>query len=868
MTTIQSERVQTLTGTSEVGHRSVELPVLNSQVVASRGRVELDGKLFRQGGARLRVCGVTYGTFAPNGAGEPWPEPAVVARDFEQMRAGAINAVRIYSPPPVWLLDLAEEHGQLVLVETPCPKHLDFLESAGAARDARQQIKEAVKSMRGRDCLLGCCIGNEIPSDLVRWYGARRIEKFLAELADLARQTDPEVLVTYANYPPTEYLDLPFLDFTTFNVYLHNPATFRKYLLRLANLACDRPLVLGEIGMDTLRHGEAEQAEFLSGHAAEAALVGLAGAFVFSWTDDWFTRGYQIDDWAFGITRRDRTPKAAYRAVADVFGRSPSKQLKSTPRVSVIVCSYNGGRTLDQCLRSLGELDYPDLEVILVDDSSTDNTPAIAARFPNVRTIRQENQGLSVARNTGLGAAAGEIVAFTDSDCFADPDWLTLLVHQLETSGATAVGGPNLTPEDGWLAGCVACAPGQPIHVLESDEDAEHIPGCNMAFRRDALLAIGAFDPIFRKAGDDVDVCWRLQEAGYRITFAPGAFVWHHRRQGLRTYLRQQSGYGEAEALLATRHPERFSILGGAIWRGVMYGAGLTGLRVGGAHVHGGVFGQGLFQTLYRPAPAHWAMLPSTLEWQTLAVLLAVGRLAGLPTLDETLPMLALTFIVTVLQTVQARPAKEHDGFAARCVIGVLCWLQPLVRSGQRYRTRFGAHAAEPPANGKTLPWEGPVARFITMEGINRAVLLQRAADELRRKGHHPHLDTGWSHWDIEVPCTYGVQLRVRTVQEFYGGNSAQIAIELQLRRGPSLTAVLGLGAVAALAGFVAFFHKDVPAAVSWLALAGLLLAGCYSLWRRGRASALRAVAIIHESATALGMTPFHPEPQKSEETK
>ena len=844
-----------------VGLRPVEPTALVAHAAGrtSRGRVRLDGKLFRQGGARLRICGVTYGTFAPNGTGEPWPEPAVVARDFEQMRAGAINAVRIYHPPPAWLLDLAEEHGQLLLVETPCPKHLDFLESASSARDARQRLAESVRATRGRDCLLGCCIGNELSADLVRWYGARRIEKFLAELTDVARQADPEALVTYANYPPTEYLELPFLDFTTFNVYLHHRPTFRKYLLRLANLAADQPLVLGEIGMDTLRHGEAEQADFLSGHAAEATLAGLAGTFVFSWTDDWFTRGYQIDDWAFGLTRRDRTPKASYRAVAEVFGQPPARQLKRTPSVSVVVCSYNGGRTLEQCLRSLGELAYPDFEVILVDDGSTDDTPDIAARFPDVRMIRQENQGLSVARNTGLGAATGEIVAYTDADCFADPDWLTLLVHQLETSGATAVGGPNLTPEDGWLAGCVACAPGQPIHVLESDEEAEHIPGCNMAFRREALLAIGSFDPLFRKAGDDVDVCWRLREAGYRITFAPGAFVWHHRRQGPRAYLRQQSGYGEAEALLATRHPERFNILGGAIWRGVMYGAGLTGLRVGAARVHGGVFGQGLFQALYRPAPAHWAMLPSTLEWQALAVLFATGSLAGWHTLNETVAMLALTFIVTVLQAAQARPEKKHDGFAARCVIGLLCWLQPLVRSSRRYRTRFGTPATEPPANGKTLPWAGPVARFITMEGINRAVLLQRVADELRRRGHHPRLDTGWSPWDIEVACRYGVQLQVRTVQEFYGGNSAQIAIELQLRRGPSLTAVLGLGVTAFLIGVWTWLHGNVPVAASFLLLAGLLLALCYPLWLRGRASALRAVAIIHESAKALGMTPFHP---------
>src|SRR5262249_3425327 len=160
-----------------------------------------------------------------------------------------------------------------------------------------------------------------------------------------------------------------------------------------------------------------------------------------------------------------------------------------------------------------------------------------------VRAIHQPNRGLSAARNVGLRAATGDIVVYTDSDCYADRDWLTHLVDHLVRSGAAAVGGPNLSPEDGRLAACVAASPGQPTHGLGRHRVAEPIPGCNMAFRREALLAINGFAPQYRKAGDDVDVCWRLQQAGYWITSPPGAFVWHHRRQTPRAYLRQQAGY-------------------------------------------------------------------------------------------------------------------------------------------------------------------------------------------------------------------------------------------------------------------------------------------------------------------------------------
>src|SRR5262249_47826597 len=146
------------------------------------------------------------------------------------------------------------------------------------------------------------------------------------------------------------------------------------------------------------RHGEAAQAEFLAGHLREVFLSGLAGAFIFAWTDDWHTGGFQVENWAFGMTHADRSPKASYKAVRAVFEASPAQLLAETPRVSVVICAYNGGQTLKQCLCSLQALDYPDYEIIVVDDGSTDNTRELVRLFPDVRTIHQPNRGLSYAR--------------------------------------------------------------------------------------------------------------------------------------------------------------------------------------------------------------------------------------------------------------------------------------------------------------------------------------------------------------------------------------------------------------------------------------------------------------------------------------
>ncbi len=109
------------------------------------------------------------------------------------------------------------------------------------------------------------------------------------------------------------------MDFYTFNVYLHRQVDFDRYLARLQNLAEDKPLIMGEFGMDTLRHTEQEQSEMLQWHIESVVRGGLAGTFVYTWTDEWFVNGQDIRDWAFGLTTREREPKIAYSTVKEVF---------------------------------------------------------------------------------------------------------------------------------------------------------------------------------------------------------------------------------------------------------------------------------------------------------------------------------------------------------------------------------------------------------------------------------------------------------------------------------------------------------------------------------------------------------------------
>src|SRR5262249_22564327 len=241
------------------------------------------------------------------------------------------------------------------------------------------------------------------------------IERFLRRLYDAVKSEDAAALVTYVNFPTTEYLDLPFVDFACFNVYLESRERFKAYLARLQNLAAERPLLMAEIGLDSRRQGERAQARSIDWQVRTAFAEGCAGAFVFAWTDEWHRGGFDVADWDFGLTTRSRTSKPALAALRDAYAQVPFPEDTQWPRVSVVVCSYNGARTLRDTLDGLARLKYPDFEVIVVNDGSTDATPAVAAEY-GVRLISTENRGLASARNTGWPAASGGGAASVDAE--------------------------------------------------------------------------------------------------------------------------------------------------------------------------------------------------------------------------------------------------------------------------------------------------------------------------------------------------------------------------------------------------------------------------------------------------------------------
>ncbi|MFO1475747.1 MAG: glycosyltransferase [Verrucomicrobiota bacterium] len=849
-----------------------------ANAVLGRGRVVVDGRFFRLGDQKFYVKGVTYGPFAPDGSGLPFAAPEQTRRDFELIRSLGANVVRVYHVPPRWFLDLAQSSQLFVLIDIPWSKHLSF-DTADRKAGAREAVRQAIRACQRHPAVFAFSVVNEIPPDLVRWMGPRHVAEFIDELIAEAKKIDPDCLCTFGNFPSTEFLMPQGPDFLCFNVYLHQERPFQNYLARLQMMADAKPLVLGEFGVDTLREGEERQREMLSWQIEDAFRAGLAGVVVFSFTDDWHRDGRQVDDWKMGLTNAARAPKPAFDAVRSKFLQAPYFPLPRCPRISVVVASYNGERTLKTCLESLQRLHYPDYEIILVDDGSTDATPQIVNRvrwsdgtgpdpaaapregLQRFVTLRHEvNRGLSAARNTGIAAARGEVVAFTDSDCRVDEDWLYYLAADLLGGEYAGIGGPNLLPpEDSHVAAAVMVSPGGPAHVMLTDRQAEHIPGCNMAFYKWVLEEIGGFDPQFRRAGDDVDLCWRLQQAGYRIGFSPAAFVWHNRRSTVAAYLRQQQGYGEAEALLVQKHPENFNSLGGGVWRGRIYAPSKFGLHLQPPVIYHGLFGSAGFQRLYASEPATTLMLCTTPEYY----LLVLGPLAVLSVVVPYLWPLAIAallvpIVICAASGAQAVLPRNRVRWWSRPLVALLFFLQPIVRGAERYRGRLTfrprSSAARQSLDSEALRISNVSLSeldYWTERGMDRLQFVAAVLERLDQEGWTRESDIGWSNYDVLIHGTRWSHLELTTLAEEHSQGRRKIRCRLRTRW--SLDAVVAFWTLAA-AGLlvIGLLHSWRP--WSWLLLGSLPLAIWYLQFDQRNLQSLVAV-FLDELARDNGLT-------------
>lgn len=757
------------------------------------GQVRCRGPFLEDEGGRVCLRGFTWGPFRGSRPQEFFPDLERVRADLAAMVRSGANVVRVYTPPPVWVLDEIGRSGLRVLVGLPWNQHIAFLENRRDAAAIRDTIRTQVAALR-HPALLGCALANEVPETVVRWYGAPRVAEFLTSLVETARAAAPEALHTFATFPPTEDLVTVPSDLVLVNVHLNDARSLDAYLARLLTIADGRPLVLGEIGADAGTHGDLGQASHIEKQLGMAWRRGVAGAFVFAWTDEWFVPsadgGHDIEGWSFGVTTANRRPRAAYTAASRAFASARTQPAADERGVSVVVCARNAGETIEAALASLVLLRHQPLEILVIDDGSTDATAEKAKGFAGVRVISTPPQGLSAARNHGATQAQYPILAYTDADCVVDRDWLSWILPTIREN-VVASGGPNLSlPHPGRHYATLAAAPGAPTHVLTSHDRAEHLAGCNLVVRRDVHAQIGGFDPDFTSAGDDADFCWRILDAGYELGFAPCGIVWHERRRTIRKYLRQQRGYGRAEAALRTRHARRCSSGGAPGWAGLIYGGDGSGPIWGrepmlyrqafGVLGYLGIYGSGADAALRQVVLAP--------EWLLAGVLtLLAGLFGGVAMLAAGLGMLVPTLIAARRETrhrarVSAaafeRTRRDDDsrGVQRPLLTGLVLLGRAVRRFGQMralaergfgwHSIDAGGHSANGLSRSRGLSWQGCLW---WEQGPEAPVLLDLMLSELERQGLDPVAGGGYASFDFRALAGLWWRIESRAMVEEHG---------------------------------------------------------------------------------------------------
>lgn len=258
-------------------------------------------------------------------------------------------------------------------------------------------------------------------------------------------------------------------------------------------------------------------------------------------------------------------------AIADAVGRLPAVPPAARPApqpVTVVVCTRDRGALLRESLGAIGAIDYPLLEVVVVDNAPSDDETRdlLAVEFPAFRYVREDRAGLSHARNAGLHAASSSIVAYTDDDVIVDPQWLWAIAAGFaradDVGCVTGVvpSGELRNSVQAWFDARVSWSKLTAARTFRLSDPPEDLPmfpfcvgefgtGANFAVRRDHMLALGGFDTALgagtrTKGGEDLDMFLRVLYDGQAIVVNPAAVVWHRHRDDLAALEAQAVGYG------------------------------------------------------------------------------------------------------------------------------------------------------------------------------------------------------------------------------------------------------------------------------------------------------------------------------------
>ncbi len=240
-----------------------------------------------------------------------------------------------------------------------------------------------------------------------------------------------------------------------------------------------------------------------------------------------------------------------------------SVSLHVYPSVSIIIPVRNRPEEIRSCLTSLQKLNYPSekIEIIVVDDCSSDSTPEVVKEFPVILLALKKHRQASFCRNIAASRAGGEILAFLDSDCEADADWLLDLIPPFREKSIAAVGGMidsfyNINPLDQYEKVQSSLQIGTWYRRSNELDRFFYVPSCNFLIRRDCFRELGGFKNDLH-VGEDVDLCWRIQNNGWQVDYRPVGTIFHKHRNRLHAFCRRRFEYGTSEPQLQKLHEDR-----------------------------------------------------------------------------------------------------------------------------------------------------------------------------------------------------------------------------------------------------------------------------------------------------------------------
>ena len=213
--------------------------------------------------------------------------------------------------------------------------------------------------------------------------------------------------------------------------------------------------------------------------------------------------------------------------------------------------------TIEKCLKSVFDLNYPNYEVIVVNDGSTDNTGIILSGYKDkIKILETIGVGPSKARNIALKESKGEYVAFTDGDCMVEKEWLNKLLNGFGLDKVAGVGGTQLSPEDETEFGKMITNFMKSVGFidymkLKTDTGyfTEHNPSCNVMYKKEIFDKILGFKEGLWP-GEDVELDYRIKKMGYKLFFIPEAIVYHYRADNLAKFIKMMFNYGKAQGIL------------------------------------------------------------------------------------------------------------------------------------------------------------------------------------------------------------------------------------------------------------------------------------------------------------------------------